>query len=410
MALTDTFVRQVKPTDKPAKHTDGNGMYLLVNTAGKYWRFDYRHAGKRRTLAMGVYPDVSLAKARERLKVARERLADGIDPSEAKRTERAETIAATANTVEAVGLAWYDLKKDSWSKTHCVRELRNLHKDLFPYLGKRPIGEIEPPELLAVIRKIEARGSLDVAKRVLITARGIWQHAIAEGHATREITQDIKKSVKTHIKRNLPAITTPAELGGLLRAGDAYRGGPVVRAALAIAPILFQRPANLRMMRWADLDLDGAAWTIPSEDMKRTVAGKINGQPHVVPLPRQVIEILRELQPLTGHLQFVFPGFRDPTRPMSEASVNAALHSMGYKDRHTWHGYRASGRTLIREELKYDPDVIEAQLAHTTQKKHAGAYDRTQFISERATMLQQWADYLDKLRQGADVIPLHKKA
>ena len=410
MALTDTFIRQVKHAGKPTKHTDGRGLYLLVNEGGKYWRYDYRFADKRRTLALGVYPDVSLAKARERHQSARTALADGIDPNAAKRAQRAATEATALNTVEAVGMAWYELKKDGWSKTHCIREMRNLRKDLFPYLGKRSIGEVEPPELLAVIRKIEARGSLDVAKRVLITARGIWQHAIAEGFATREITQDIKKSVKTHIKRNLPAIIEPVAFGELLRASDAYRGGPVVRAALAIAPILFQRPANLRMMRWADLDLDGAVWTIPSADMKRSMAQKINGQPHIVPIPRQVVDTLRELHPLTGHLEFAFPGFRDPTKPMSEASVNAALHAMGYKDRHTWHGYRASGRTLLREKLGFDADVIEAQLAHTTQIKHGGAYDRSKFIDQRAVMLQQWADYLDKLRIGADVIPLHKSA
>lgn len=408
--LKDVFIRQLKPGDKPTKYADGDGMYLLVNTAGKYWRFDYRFLGKRRTLALGVYPDVSLAKARERRNTARTLLADGIDPSAAKRSERAATIAATANTVEAVGLAWYELKKDSWSKSHCIREWRNLHKDLFPYLGKRPIGEIEPPELLAVIRKVEARGSLDVAHRVLITARGIWQHALADGHAARDVTQDIKQALRSHIKRNLPAIIDPPELAELLRASDAYRGGPVVRAALAIAPILFQRPGNLRTMRWADLDLEAALWSIPSEDMKRRKQAKINGQPHIVPLPRQALKILRELQPLTGHGVYVFPGMRDHERPMSEASVNAALHAMGYKDRHTWHGYRATGRTLIREKLNYDPDVIEAQLAHATQIKHGGAYDRSQFIDQRTIMLQEWADFLDKLRQGADVIPLRKNA
>ena len=412
MALTDTFIRQVKHTGKPAgdKHTDGGGMYLLVTASGKYWRLDYRHGGKRRTMAMGVYPEVSLAKARKRREEARELLADGIDPSEAKRTQRAETLAASVNTVEAVGLDWLATHKGGWSQAHYVRESRNLTKDVFPYLGKRRIGDIEPPELLAVIRRVEARGALDVAHRVLITSRGVWQHAVANGHATRDVTQDIKKALKPHIKRNLPAIIEPLAFGELLRASDASQGGPVVRAALAMAPLLFQRPGNLRAMRWGDVDLDAGLWTIPSADMKRTKAQKINGQAHIVPLPRQAVELLRELQPLTGAGEHVFPGFRDPAAPMSEAGISAALHAMGFKGKHTWHGYRASGRTILRERLGVDADVIETQLAHRGQVTHGGAYNRAQFVDERAIMLQAWADYLDKLRRGADVVPLRGAA
>lgn len=402
MALTATFVRQVRSTGKTAgdKYADGGGMYLLVRPAGKYWRMDYRFAGKRRTLALGVYPDVSLASAREKRQRAREALADDIDPMDLKRTRKAEAEAASNNTVQAVGDSWLQLKKDSWSQTHYARESRNLNKDVYPYLGRRVIGEIEPPELLQVIRKVEARGALDVAHRVLLTSRGVWQHAVATGYATRDITQDIKKALKPHLKRNLPAITKPDALADLLRASDAYQGGPVVRAALAIAPILFQRPGNLRTMRWEDLDLDAGRWTIPSEDMKRTKAQKLNGQPHIVPLPRQVVGILRALHPLTGARAYVFPGFRDPRVPMSEAGVNAALHAMGYKGRHTWHGYRAAGRTILREVLGFDVGVIETQLAHRGQVTHGGAYDRAQFIDEREKMLQQWADYLDELRMA----------
>ncbi|WP_423459396.1 tyrosine-type recombinase/integrase [Ottowia sp. VDI28] len=405
MALSDTFVRAVKPSDKPAgdKHADGLGLYLLVKPAGKYWRMDYRHGGKRKTLALGVYPAVTLAKARKARDTARELLADGQDPSEAKRTRKAAEKAEAVNTVEAVGLAWLATHKDGWSATHYTREERNLRKDVFPYLGNRAIGTIEPPELLKVIRKVEERGALDVAHRVLLTSRGVWQHAVAEGHATRDITQDIKGALKPHLKRNLPAIIDPLEFGELLRASDAYQGGPVVRAALAIAPVLFQRPGNLRTMRWADLDLEAGLWAIPSEDMKRTKVQKLNGQAHVVPLPRQVVETLRELQPLTGGREYVFPGFRDPTAPMSEAGINAALHAMGYKGRHCWHGYRASGRTMLRQQLKFDVDVIEAQLAHRGQITHNGAYDRAQHVDERTQMVQAWADYLDKLRAGAEV-------
>ena len=230
------------------------------------------------------------------------------------------------------------------------------------------------------------------------------------GRAERDITPDIKKALKPHIKENLPAIVEPSKLAELLRASEAYIGGPIVRAALKLAPILFQRPGNLRTMRWADLNLGEALWTIPSDDMKRTKAEKINGQAHVVPLPKQVIEILKDVHNLTGNREYVFPGLRDWKKPMSEAGVNAALHAMGYKGIHSWHGYRATGRTILRQVLKYPKDVIEAQLAHTGQITHGGAYDRATHLEDRTSMLQVWADYLDKLAKGADVVPIRKAA
>lgn len=398
MKLTDVQVRQVKFTGKQKKHADGRGLYLLVTRTAKLWRFDYRYGDKRKTLALGVYPDVTLVMARERLQGARTLLAEGIDPMEVKRQRKAAQDAITAGTVEALGCKWLALHRPAWSGTHYIRERRNLEKDVFPWLGARAIGGVEPPELLEVIRKVEARGALDTAHRVLITARGVWQFAIAEGYAQRDITQDIKKALRPHLRRNMPAITDPDEFAVLLRACDAYQGGAVVRAALAVAPILFQRPGNLRRMRWADLDLPAALWVIPSADMKRTKAQKINGAPHVVPLPRQVLAILQELHPVTGRHEWVFPGHRDRSRPLGEASIAAALNGMGYRGRQTWHGFRASGRTLIRERLGVDADVIEAQLAHTGQIAHGGAYDRAQFVDERAVMLQAWADYLDRLR------------
>lgn len=408
MKLADTKLRKLTT---PGKHADGGGLYMEVTAAGgRYWRMKYRFGGKEKRLAFGVYPTVGLKEARELREAAKQALARGEDPSALKKAARASVETAAANTVRAVGLDWLAIQKDGWSDTHYVREERNLRKDVFPYLGNRPIQHIEPPELLKVIRKVEERGALDVAHRVLLTARGVWQHAVANGHAQRDITQDIKKALKPHLKRNLPAVTEPAQLAALLRASDAYQGGPVVRAALAIAPILFQRPGNLRVMRWADLDLEAGLWSIPSMDMKRTKVQKINGQAHIVPLPRQVVATLRELQPLTGDREFVFPGFRDPTKPMSEAGVNAALHALGYKDVHTWHGYRATGRTILRQVLKFPVDIIEGQLAHKGQITHGGAYDRAQHVEERAEMLQVWADYLDQLRAGATVLPFSPRA
>ena len=407
MKLTDAKLRTLSKT---GKHFDGGGLYLeLTEAGGRYWRMKYRYGGKEKRLALGVYPAVGLKDARDRATEARRQLLDGVDPGAARKIDKLREQVNSSNTIKAIGMEWLELHRDEWSKSHYTRERRNLEKDLSPYLGARPIDEVEPPELLAVIRRIEARGVTDVPRRALLTARGVWQHAVATGRAQRDVTQDIKKALKPHTKRNLPAITDPAELAELLRASAAYRGGPVVRAALRLAPILFQRPGNLRTMRWADLDMNAGLWAIPSEDLKRRKEEKINGKPHVVPLPRQVLALLQDLAPLTGSGEYVFPGFRKKTAPMSEAAVNAALHAMGYKGRHCWHGYRSTGRTILRQELKYPVDVIEAQLAHKGQITHGGAYDRATHVEERGDMLQAWADYLDKLEAGGEVIPMRRR-
>ncbi|MBK9440874.1 MAG: integrase arm-type DNA-binding domain-containing protein [Comamonadaceae bacterium] len=411
--LTDAKCRNAvcPPDRKQARFTDSGGMYLQVSPAGsKRWFLKYRVAGVEKQLALGSYPDVSLTAARKARDAAKLQKSEGVDPVQARQVGKLKESVGSGDTLAATASDWLERGKPNWSATHYVRESRNINKDLIPYLGKRDIASIKPIELLAVIQKVEARGALDVAHRVLITAHGVWCHAVATGRAERDITPDIKKALKPHIKENLPAITDPAKLGELLRASEAYNGGPIVRAALKLAPILFQRPGNLRTMRWADLDFEAALWSIPSEDMKRTKAEKINGQAHVVPLPRQVLAVLRDIQKLTGDREFVFPGLRDWRKPMSEAGISAALHAMGYKDIHTWHGYRATGRTILRQVLKYPKDVIEAQLAHTGQITHGGAYDRATHTDERADMLQVWADYLDKLAKGANVIPIRAAA
>lgn len=406
MALTDTFIKNTKHSGKAAgdKHSDGGGLYLHIKAAGKYWRVAYRFEGKQKTLALGVYPAITLAQARRGRDDARALLAQGIDPSQNKQRIKEDKAVAALNTVEAMSRAYLANKQPGWSTTHYDREARSLEKDLYPFLGQRVIGEVEPPELLKACERVQDRDAVESAHRLLTTASGVWQYAIARGCATRDIAQDIKKALKPRQKGHFPAITDPAKLGELLRASDGYGGGPVVRTALYIAPILFQRPGNLRSMRWADLDLDAGLWTIPSADLKRNVEGKKNGAPHKVPLPRQAVVAIRKLYPVTAGREYVFPGLRDHEKPMSEAAVNAALHAMGYKDIHTWHGYRATGRTLLREAFKIDIDVIEAQLAHVGGKTHNGAYDRATFVDERTTVMQQWADYLDKLRQGADVL------
>ena len=411
--LTDAKCRNATcPAErKQARFSDSGGLYLQVSPAGsKRWFLKYRMDGKEKQLALGSYPAVSLADARKARDAAKLQKAQGADPVQTRQFEKLKASVGSGDTLSAVAADWLELNKPNWSDTHYVREERNLRKDVLPFLGARAIADIRPVELLAIIQKIEARGSPSVPGRVLITSHGVWCHAVATGRAERDITTDIKKALKTHIKGNFPAIIDPKELAELLRASLAYRGGPVVRAALMMAPMLFQRPGNLRTMRWADLDRDAGLWTIPSADMKRRKEEKQNGQPHVVSLPRQALALLEGLHPLTGHGEYVFPGLRDHSAPMSEAGVNAALHAMGYKGRHCWHGYRTTGRTILRQVLKFPVDVLETQLAHKGQITHNGAYDRATHLEERTDMLQVWADYLDKLAAGADVIQLPRRS
>lgn len=411
LMLTDPDCKNATcPADKARlRLTDSGGLYLEVSPSGsKRWFWKVYKEGKESRLALGSYPAVTLKAARMARDAAKLQKAEGIDPIQAKIVKKLKASTPTGDTFAAVALEWLEQSKAGWSDTHYVREKRNLEKDLIPYLGRMTIRKIEPVELLAVVRRVEARGALSVADRVLLTSHSVWLYAVATGRADRDITGDIRNALKPHIRKNYPAIIDPVDLAELLRASDAYKGGPLVRAALKLAPILFQRPGNLRTMRWADVDLEAGRWAIPSEDMKRTKAEKINGQPHVVPLPRQAVELLKDLKYLTGAGEYVLPGLRNRKAPMSEAAVNAALAGMGYKGRHVWHGYRATGRTILRQVLKYPADVIEAQLAHVGQITHGGAYDRATHLDERTEMIQAWADYLDKLAAGADVIELKR--
>ncbi len=298
------------------------------------------------------------------------------------------------------------MKLDSWSSHYAIREKRNLEKDLFPHFATRHIGEIEPIELLAAVRQVEERGALDVAHRVLTTAGQVWRYAVATGRAKMDVTSDIKGALKPHHGKHFAAITDPVKVGELIRVIRGYQGGPIVRAALQLAPLLFQRPGELRAAAWAEFDLDEALWTIPAVRMKRRVEGKKNGDPHLVPLPTQAVEILRKLHPLTGNGSLCFHGERSHERPISDNTLRAALLTLGYgPDVQSVHGFRATARTLLAEELNIDPLVIEAQLAHAVKDANGRAYNRTQYMKHRATMMQQWADYLDNLARGAVVIP-----
>lgn len=408
--LTDAKCRTAvcPPDRKQARFPDSGGMYLQVSPAGsKRWFLKYRVGGAEKQLALGSYPAVTLTAARKARDTAKSQKSEGIDPVQARKVEKLKAITPASDTFKATAEEWYAMKLDSWSSHYAIREKRNLEKDLFPFLGNRHIGEIEAIELLATVRRVEERGALDVAHRVLTTAGQVWRYAVATGRAARDVSADIKGALKPHHGKHFAAITDPLKLGELIRIIRGYQGGPIVRAALQLAPMLFQRPGELRAAAWAEFDLDAALWTIPPARMKRRVDGKKNGDPHLVPLSTQAVEILRKLQPLTGQGTLLFPGERSHDRPISDNTLRAALLTLGYgPDVQSVHGFRATARTMLAEIHDVDPLVIEAQLAHAVKDANGRSYNRTTYLKHRATMIQQWADYLDKLARGADVIQL----
>lgn len=408
--LTDAQCRNAvcPPDKKRARFTDAAGMYLEVSPAGsKRWFLKYTVAGVEKRLALGSYPTVGLTAARKAREAAKLHKSEGRDPVQIRKVEKLRATTADADTFKVTALEWYAMKLDSWSSHYAIREKRNLEKDLFPFFAARRIADIEPIELLAAIRQVEERGALDVAHRVLTTAGQVWRYAVATGRAKRDVSADIKGALKPHHGKHFAAITDPLKLGELIRVIRGYQGGPIVRAALQLAPILFQRPGELRAAAWAEFDLDAALWTVPAARMKRRVEGKKNGDPHLVPLPTQAVEILRKLHPITGHSTLCFFGERSHDRPISDNTLRAALLTLGYgPDKQSVHGFRATARTLLAEVLDFDPLVIEAQLAHSVKDANGRSYNRTTYLQHRATMMQTWADYLDKLAKGADVIEL----
>lgn len=410
MALTDTFVRQVKHKGSAAgeKHADGGGLYLLVKSVGKYWRMDYRYAGKRKTLALGVYPAVSLAKARKGRDQARELLAEGLDPSASKRAERMATAVAAANTFEAVACEFHATKAGGWSEKYADRWMERMKKDLFPYVGKVPLGDVTAPLVLAALRRVEKRGAIETAHSLRQAAGQVMRYGVQTGRCERNPVADLHGALQSVVTEHMAAVLEPTQAGELLRAIDGYTGQPMTRAALQLSALLFQRPGNIRQMEWTWLDLEAGMLTIPAAAMKRRLHQKINGRPHFVPLAPQAVAVLRELHPLTGHGHFVFPSIRTGERPMSDNTVNAALRRMGFaSDQMSAHGFRAMARTLIVENLPgIGADVIEAQLAHGKSGPLGAAYDRAEFMEQRRKMMNTWADYLDRLRKGAAVIKL----
>ena len=406
MALTNTFVKNVKHSGAASgdKYTDGRAMYLLVNSVGKYWRMNYRFADKRKTLALGVYPDVGLAKARERREKAREQLADGIDPANAKREERQAQADAAANTFEAVARVWLTKTASKRAEVTQSRITTLLEKDVFPFIGSLPISTIKPRDVLdKLVRKIEARGSIDTAHRAKQICGQIFRYAVAIGLAERDVTSDLRGALAAIPESHFAAITEPKQVGELMRSIFDYNGNPYTVAALKLTPLVFVRPGELRTAEWSEIDLEAAEWRIPGNKMKMKLD-------HLVPLSTQAVEILRRIKLITGHGRFVFPSLRTGERPMSENTINAALRGMGYsKEVHTAHGFRATARTIMDEVLSQRVDLIEHQLAHAVKDPNGRAYNRTAHLPARKIMMQVWADYLDKLRLGADVIQFKAK-
>lgn len=408
MPLNDTFIKNsTKHSGSAAgdKHADGGGMYLLVKAAGKYWRMDYRFADKRKTLALGTYPEISLSVARQRREAARKQLAHNVDPSEAKQEAKQAQAAAMANTFETVARDWLEkTAADRISST--TKKIENwFAHDVYPYIGTMPISTIGARDVLGALRHMEARGALDSVQRVKQHIGQVFRYAIATGSAERDPTPDLKGALTTATKKHYAAITDPKQAGDLMRSIFNYTGHPYVIAALQLSPLLFVRPGELRGAEWAEFDLDAAQWVIPANKMKMKVD-------HLVPLCTQAVAVLQDMKMLTGNRRYVFPSIgRSEDRPMSENTINSALHAMGYgTDKHTAHGFRAMARTIMDEVLDERVDLIEHQLAHAVKDPNGRAYNRTAHLPARRAMMQRWADYLDKLRIGADVIPLRAAA
>jgi integrase len=409
--LSDTQIRATKAGEKSVRLYDERGLYLEVTTTGgRWWRFKYRFEGKEKLLSMGTYPDTPLKAARDRRDRARALLEEGVDPSEARRAEKASRSEVVVNGFEAVAREWHaTIHLGQVSARHAARTLIRLEQDVFPWLGGLPVGEIKAPQLLQTIRRIEARGAIETAHRALQACGQVFRYAIATGRAERDPAPDLRGALKPVLVQHMAAITDPKRVGELLRAIESYKGMPITRAALQLAPLVFVRPGELRKAEWTEFDLEAAEWRIPAARMKRTKQEKLSGTAHVVPLSRQALTILRELQPLTGHGRYLFPSPRTGERPMSDNGVLSALRRMGFpSDEMTGHGFRAMARTLLAERLNVDEAVIEAQLAHAVKDSLGRAYNRTEFLEQRRKMLQTWADYLDKLRTGAEIIPIRR--
>ena len=404
MGLTEMAVKKAKPLDKQQKISDSGGLYLLIHpNGGKYWQMAYRFEGKQKTLSLGIYPEVGLAQARDRRDDARKLLANEIDPGVVKQAKKTSGILLAENSFEIVAREWFIKFSPGWKENHSSKIIARLENDIFPWVGTRQITDIAAHELLVVIRRIESRGALETAHRALACCGQVFRYAVATGRADRDPTGDLRGALPPVKKdKHFAAITDLKKVGELMRDIDGYQGSYVVKSAFKLSPLLFVRPGELRRMEWSEIDLDKSEWVIPADKMKMGVT-------HIVPLARQAVGVLREIQPLTGRGKYVFPGERDRDRPMSDNAIRSALRRMGWaNDEMTPHGFRAMASTIL-DNMGYKQEWLERQLAHEEPNKIKAAYKREQwrmYLPERVAMMQAWADYLDSLRAGAQVIPL----
>ena len=393
MPLTDVTVRTAKPRDKPYKLSDSGGLYVEVTPAGgKRWRWKYRIEGREKLLSMGVYPDVPLFLARVRRDDARKLLANGVDPSVHRQATKLAHAEGSANSFEVIGREWFAKHQSGWAISHSSKVIARLEKDVFPFIGSRPIAQIAASELLKVLQRIENRGALETAHKARVSCGQVFRYAIATGRTERDISADLRGALPPVRTKHMSSVTDPALVGPLLRMLHGYEGTLTVQCALKLAPLLFVRPGELRTARWVDIDLEKAEW--------RFRVSKTHTD-HVVPLASQAVAVLAEVRQLTGRGQFVFPSARSNSRPMSENTVNAALRRLGIpSDELTGHGFRAMARTILDEVHGFRIDLIEHQLAHAVKDPLGRAYNRTSHLPERRRMMQAWADYLDSLRIG----------
>jgi integrase len=391
MPLTNTAIRNTKPAEKPLKLFDGGGLFLYVApTGGKWWRLKYRFGGKEKLLSFGTYPEISLAEARDKRDQARKLLANDIDPGEHRKAQKAAQTSNDGNSFEVIAREWFGKFSPYWVASHSDKIIRRLERDVFPWIGKRPIADITAPELLTTLRRIEERGAVETAHRALQNCSQIFRYAIATGRAIRDPGADLRGAIPPSKGKHHASITDPKTVGELLRAIKGYQGSFITRCALQLAPLLFVRPGELRKAEWIEINFEAAEWRIPAERMKMR-------EHHIVPLSTQAIAVLEELKPFTGSGRYVFPGARTNGRPMSENTVNAGLRRLGYtNDQMTGHGFRSMASTLLNEQ-GWNRDAIERQLAHAERDNVRAAYNYAEHLPERKRMMQAWADYLDKL-------------
>lgn len=403
MALTDVAIRAIKTTGEKQKISDSGGLQLWVSPQGtKTWRFAFRFLGKQKDMVLGQYPVVGLSEARKRRDEAKTQLANGIDPSLQKRLDKLTKAISTATTFKAVAEEYLDKQAREGRADTTLAKNRWLLELAYPLLGTRPIAEIKAQEVLAVLKRLEARGTLETAKRVRANVGSVFRYAIATARAENDPTSALKGAIIAPKVTHRAAITDAIAFGGLLRAIEAFDGQPATKAALRLLPLVFTRPSELRLAQWSEFDLDKAIWIIPAKRTKMR-------REHQVPLARQALAILKDLHAITGQGALVFPGIRTAQRPISENTLNAAMRRMGYdKEEVTAHGFRATASTLLNESGKFSPDSIERALAHQDPDAVRRAYARGAFWQERVTMAQWWADHLDTLHKGGEVIPMRK--